>query len=166
MASIYLLDSNVFIEGQKDYPRDLFPSYWTWLGNTATEGKSRLIKPCLKELNDGNDGLGEYVSENFPSEFIWNLDSEIEVANNFARLMEWANSSTHYLDAAKVEFAGEPDGWLIAAALTQQPGFEVVTYEKSEPFKKRKIKIPDVCREFNVACVNVFAMMRDLGASI
>jgi hypothetical protein len=58
------------------------------------------------------------------------------------------------------------DPWLIAAAIKHS--YTVITFEKSnvglnvnQPSKS--VKIPDICKQFNVNCEDLFYMMRILG---
>lgn len=57
----------------------------------------------------------------------------------------------------------EADAWLVAFALSQ--GIPLITYEKSEPNSKKKIKIPDVCIQFGVSYHSTIDMFRLLGES-
>ena len=70
--------------------------------------------------------------------------------------------STHYTPRAIQEFLETDlaDPWLIAMAMSN--GFTIVTYEKSEPARKNRIKIPEVCNQFNVRYINTIEMMREL----
>ena len=54
------------------------------------------------------------------------------------------------------EFLRGGDGWVIAHAMAT--GGVVVTHE-SERSKKSRIKVPAVCREFNVKCINTYEML-------
>jgi hypothetical protein len=52
---------------------------------------------------------------------------------------------------------------LIAYALDGIKNFTVVTAENSAPSKKRQNrKIPDVCNDFNIQCINPFEFNRIL----
>jgi len=42
----------------------------------------------------------------------------------------------------------------------------LITYEKSEPSSKKKIKIPDVCIQFGVSYHSTIKMLRLLGESL
>ncbi len=56
------------------------------------------------------------------------------------------------------------DLWLVSFALGKE--ITIVTYEKSEPNIKRKIKIPEVCNQFGVRYINTIEMLRELGEVI
>lgn len=41
----------------------------------------------------------------------------------------------------------------------------IVTYEKSQPERKNRIKIPEVCIHFNVRYIDTIQMFRELNES-
>lgn len=78
--------------------------------------------------------------------------------------MIWAQQKDQFIDAAKEEFATVADAWLIAHAHAM--GATVVTLEVFNPDIKKKIPIPNVCREFGVEAIDTFEMMRRLGMTL
>lgn len=52
------------------------------------------------------------------------------------------------------------DPWLIAFAISNK--WTIVTYEKSQPERKNRIKIPEVCNQFNVRSIDAIQMFREL----
>lgn len=70
-----------------------------------------------------------------------------------------------YLPNALAEFldADEADAWLVAYGLFESANAVVVTHELSEPNRKNKIKIPDVCIAHGVQYCNTIEMLRQLG---
>lgn len=78
-------------------------------------------------------------------------------------MTSWANSqSTHHNLAALNEFldSAEADAWLVAYSIANES--KTVTHETSEPNRKSKVKIPDVCSPFGISCVNTIEMFRYL----
>lgn len=73
--------------------------------------------------------------------------------------------SHHYKPTALAEFldTAEADAWLVAFSLNKN--IPIITYEKSEPNSKKKIKIPDVCIQFGVSYLSTIDMFRQLGQS-
>ena len=76
-------------------------------------------------------------------------------------MMGWVQSNGHFQQVAKDEFARVADGWLIAYA--QVHGLTVITQEVYDPNVKRKVPIPNVCRQFDVQYGDTFMMLRSLG---
>lgn len=77
-------------------------------------------------------------------------------------LASWAaDPAREFRQSAVDEFLDAADISLIAHAMTT--GAIVVTHERPAPEAKRKIKIPDVCRAFEVPYTDPFGTYRDLG---
>lgn len=74
--------------------------------------------------------------------------------------MDWSQNQSQFTEAAKAEFASVADGWLIAYALAK--GCAIVTHEQFDPNIRRRIKIPNACRAFDVPYIDTFQMMRTL----
>ncbi len=70
--------------------------------------------------------------------------------------------TSKFSDAAKQEFFSAADFVVIGYAHAHN--CTVVTFEKDEPDSVRKIKIPTVCKQFGIKCVNVYQMLSDLKA--
>ena len=58
------------------------------------------------------------------------------------------------------EFLLGGDGWVIAHALETGPNGIVVTQESTR-HSLAKVKVPIVCKEFDVPCINTFQMLED-----
>lgn len=161
---IYLLDSNFFIQAHRVmYPLDIACSFWNKVKQLAEEGKIISVDKVKNELYDKNDSLEKWCKENLPTDF---FKSTSGVLNEYSQILSWAVSrSEHYLPQAINEFMNidEADSFLIAYALADPNNRFIVTQEISQPLRKNKIKIPDVCRAFNLRCVNTIDMFRRLG---
>lgn len=84
----------------------------------------------------------------------------------YGQVSVWANSmSSHYMPNALNEFldADEADAFIVAYALADLNNRIIVTQEISEPNRKNKIKIPEVCTALSVLFVNAMGMFRQLG---
>lgn len=73
--------------------------------------------------------------------------------------------SYHYTPNAIQEFLetdlGDP--WLVAFAMSNN--WTIVTQEKSQAERKNRIKIPEVCNQFNVRYIETIQMFRELNES-
>ncbi len=86
--------------------------------------------------------------------------------SEYSKVSGWAISkSNHYNANALNEFldADEADAFLVAYALADLKERVIVTQEISDPHRKNKIKIPEVCNAFQVKFVNTIDMFRKLG---
>lgn len=160
--SKFIVDSNFFIQAHRSiYPLDVVQSFWVKIENLASNGTIVSIDKVKKEIFDNashQDELKDWCDDNLPDDFFINTDS---VLNNYVSIVNWVNSS-HYTERARQEFLATDlaDPWLVAFAMSN--GWTIVTYEKSEPNRRNRIKIPEVCNRFNVRHINTIEMLREL----
>jgi hypothetical protein len=162
--SLFLLDTNFFIQAYRtNYPIDVAESFWRKVEQLAREGRIISIDKVNAEIIKNEDELATWIGSHLPKSFFQKAESS-ECLSNYRLLSNWAISrSDHYQQNAIDEFleAKRADAWLIAFAMTY--GHIIVTQEISEPHKKSKIKIPDVCNFFGVGYVDTVGMFRRLG---
>ncbi|NIM22244.1 MAG: DUF4411 family protein, partial [Candidatus Latescibacteria bacterium] len=140
--TVFTLDANVFIEAaRRYYAFDLAPKFWDSLLHHAQNDRIRSIDHVRKELERGKDELAKWAGGVFADEFA-STDEE-DVVKFYADVMNWVQSHEQFSDAAKADFAGSADGWLVAYARVR--GCIVVTHELPAPDARRKIPIPSVC---------------------
>ncbi len=156
----YILDANVFIEAyRRYYAFDIAPTFWKFLINSARNNFLISIDRVYNELTRSDDQLAKWIKNKFSFAFIkTNTDSDI--ITNYASLMKWAYSQEQFLQTAKDDFARDDnaDAWIVATASSYN--FTVVTHEVLDTKIKKKIPIPNVCREFNVKYINTFDLLR------
>ena len=155
---LYLLDANVLMTAHDTYyPIARVPQFWEWIIDNAKHNRIKIPYEILKELEAGTrkDTLSEWVKTNKKTLL---LDEEVDilfvnkvVEQGYAK--DLTDDETHKLGR---------DPFLIAYALAS-PGRCVVTLEASRPSAKRaNRKIPDVCKQLNIRCIDTFAMLRAL----
>lgn len=166
--SFYLVDSNFFIQAHRVYyPLDVVKSFWKKVAYLAHYEKIKSIDKVKNEIYDKashEDELKKWCINKLPRDFF--LDTAKTIPN-YIKIANWAASTDkHYKPRAIQEFltAGLADPWLVAFAMMEK--CTIVTYEKSEPNRKSKIKIPEVCKQFNVRYINTIEMFRELDESI
>lgn len=162
---IYVLDTNVFIEAaRRYYAFDIAPAFWRALVEHAERGRLLSIDRVKKEIVLGNDELKRWTRGDFHSRFASTTDADITEA--YSRIVTWVYGQRQFTDAAKAEFADIKgvDGWVIAYAMAKR--CVVVTHEQFNPDIRRKVPIPNVCREFGVQYVDTFQMLRELGVRL
>lgn len=162
--SIYIADSNFFIQAHRvSYPLDIAFSFWNKVKQLANSGKIISIDKVRDELFDKNDALEEWCSYNLPIDFFKDTSTEMAA---YSQVINWVVSkSDHYLPNAINEFldSNEADAFIVAYALADSNNRIVVTQEISEPNRKNKVKIPEVCHALNVQYINMMDMFRQLG---
>ena len=160
ISTIYVLDANVFIEAANHYYAfDLVPAFWKCLVDYAEAGRIRSVDRVKRELARGNDPLASWARHEFGDAFA-STDEE-DVFGAYTDIINWAQHAGRFSDAAKADFAGAADPWLVAYAMVR--ACVIVTHEQPAPDARRRIPLPDVCLAFSVGFTNTFDMLRELG---
>ena len=161
--SKFIVDSNFFIQAHRSiYPLDVVQSFWLKVKSLSQKGTIVSIDKVKKEIFDNSsheDELKLWCEANLPNDFFINTDP---VLNNYVLIKRWIAKPNHYNVGAIEEFleTGLADPCLVAFAMSND--WTIVTYEKSEPNRKNKIKIPEVCTQFKVRYINTIEMFRKL----
>lgn len=164
---IYVLDSNVFIEAyRRYYAFDIAPKFWESLIHFANIGIIESIDRVKLELEKGKikpdgttDDLAAWAENNFKNAF--QNTSGADVIRAYSRIIAWVTNNSQFTNAAKLEFANESDGWLIAYALAKNR--IIVTHEVLKSDVKNKVPIPNVCLPFKIRYIDTFVMLREIG---
>lgn len=163
----YIVDSNFFIQAHRSiYPLDVAQSFWLKVNLLSQNGTIVSIDKVKKEIYDNSfheDELKIWCDSNLPNDFFIDTDN---VLQNYIAIVNWTNSmSNHFTPNAIQEFLETDlaDPWLIAFAMSKN--WTIVTYEKSQPERKNRIKIPEVCNQFNVRHIDTIQMFRELNES-
>ncbi|MBN2326323.1 MAG: DUF4411 family protein [Candidatus Omnitrophica bacterium] len=158
MHKKYCIDANIFIQPKNTYYAfDIAPGYWNFLDKKFQEGVIYSIDLVYKEIMAGKDELKGWIQKRNKKEYFVKPDKE--VIKHFKDITIWAiNYPKHEAD----QFLKRADPLLVAQAKADNS--TVVTLEKFVGARSQKIKIPNLCREFNVECVDLFTMLRKLHA--
>jgi hypothetical protein len=159
---LYLLDTNVFIEAQnRYYANDICPGFWDWLDHGMLVGSLMSITSVYDELEGKGDFLAEWVEDRKTSG--WFLDvTDIPTQNFYAQVVQHVESVPVYTRPHKNLFLSRADPWLIAKAKVE--GLIIITHETFNAHTT-KVKIPNVCRNFNISCNDTFQVLRQLAVS-
>lgn len=162
---LYLLDANTLIDAKRDYyPIHSVPEFWEWLIFMGTQEYIKIPTEVYEEFSDTqkSDGTKDELA-------MWAERSEVKDA---LLLNESAEQSL----VAKIIYGGYVDNptdddlvkigrdpFLISYALKNKENRCVVSTEISRPKKQgANRKVPDVCRDFSIRCINSFQMFREL----
>jgi len=157
----YLLDTNIFIQANKiQYPFDIFPGFWKWLERDIKNGLIHSIEPVYVELMKGNDNLKDWVDRYKYTDCFLKVE-DINTQKAYREIVNWVSSpDLDYTDTAIREFLSAADSWLIAKAISTNSS--IVTLERYDSKIKKRIKIPNVCKQFDVEYINTIALLREM----
>ncbi len=160
--SLFVLDTNVFIEAHRRYyAQDLCPGFWDCLTYYCGEGRVLSIDRVRAEILSSPDQLSQWINQAPSNLFV--SSAEPSVVNTFTNMMNWVQGNNQFLPAAKMDFANVADGWLAAYARVHNA--VVVTQEVYSPGVRKRVPLPNVCRQFDVDYRDTFAMLRELEVS-
>ncbi|MDI9261328.1 DUF4411 family protein [Alicyclobacillus sendaiensis] len=150
----FVIDSSVLIEAHRRYyAHDLLPGFWDVLAN---ESRVCSIDRVFRELENHKDWLAEWAKQHKT----WFLSTDNQrTIDQYVKIVNWVNSVPRFNLKSKKDFFDGADSWLCAYASAFH--LTVVTQEISESFSP-KVKIPDVCDQFGIPCINTFEMLRAL----
>jgi predicted nucleic acid-binding protein len=153
----YCLDANVLIQAwQKYYSMSLCPSYWDFLNDLGAAQRIFLPHHVREEIIRTEDDLAEWVKKSkIP---IYPVDGPVTLE---LRKMYAANPAHQTLVARGRSLA---DPWVIATAMSTKACVvtkeEMITAQNST-----KVKIPNVCKNMNVRCIDDFKFLQEVAAS-
>jgi hypothetical protein len=157
-----LIDTSVLIQAHRTYYAfHLCPGFWDSLIWLHGKGKIISLDKVYQEIVDGkeSDVLKEWASA---AKCFEPCEDEGTVYW-FGQMQIWAQKQEQYSDAAKAEFAKDPDAWIVAYAKAK--ALTLVTQEVYSADAKKRIPLPNVCKakEFDVECMNIFSMLQKFG---
>ena len=156
----YLLDSNIFIQAKNFYyGMDFCPAFWDWLDREQKAGNIGSISEVANELKGHGDELAEWIKVRNDSAFFLPVD-DIQTQQAFAQIANYV--AEKYKEPNLAPFLTVADPWLIAKAMTT--GATLVTHEKLVPANSKKVKIPNICKQFKVPYIDSYALLRNLNA--
>ena len=157
----YLPDADVLIAAYRDrYPPDLFPGFWDCLSHYLATGHLLIVDRVCDEIifpAELPQWVEQATNDYFPT------TATQPVVNAYRQLMDWVHENPQFTPAARADFARGADSWLAAYAMVH--GAVVVTNEVSAPDAKRKVPLPDLCKQFQISSINTIAMLRGITAN-
>jgi hypothetical protein len=159
---VYVLDANVLVQAHRRWYAFAFhPGFWDFLLIMHEKGRVVSIDRVRKEILAG-DELEQWVAAKAPKALFESTVTP-EVVGNYAAMMQWVQDNEQFRPEAKAEFASVADGWLPAYAQSH-PDHVVVTHEEFSPDARKRVPLPNVCKQFGVLWMDTFAMLRELNA--
>lgn len=163
MNGRYWVDANSFIWGSRDpYPMPGAMVYWHWFEKMVKAGKVTSHKKVLKEVLQGEKkDKPEPIIAWVKSRQSILADQEPDSKQCQGIVGQICDFSYEKFGPTKtIEFTKGADPWLIARALLDDGA--VVTQESD----KKLVRIPTVCRKFDVPYKTLYEMNRELGLKL
>lgn len=158
---MYIIDTNVLIEAKnRYYSPAFFMSFWEVL---PTKNNICSIDMVKNELSSGNinDFLSNWIKTN--NNFFMPTTN---YQANYQKVANNINRTNKYKTGDRINnFLGGADPWLIAYAMEKKA--TVVTSETLIQYTGSpiSIKIPNVCADMKVRCINTFEMLKEIKAT-
>lgn len=163
MEDMYLIDANIFITAHRQYYSfDIAPSFWKQIVEKASN-KIVIIEKVKNELLKGGDSLTEWFNS-VCSNFTVLDNPDQNVIEAYSEIISSVNENNQYKQTVKDTFAQAADSWLCAYGLANN--HTIVTLETFEPDSKKRIKIPNICKEHGIRCINLSQFMREVHMSL
>ena len=161
MAKDYWLDANVFIQAKNGpYGFDIAPGFWEIIEDFAQRGIIRSPMNVRAELiYHQKDDLSKWANKSSvkASGLFESSDHAVQI-----KVGEIAQFVQERYGAVKAKpFLNGADPWVIAHACVNKAC--VVTWESTVPPNSGQIKIPNIGKQFGVACKNTYDLIRALG---
>jgi hypothetical protein len=154
------MDSNTHIQAKNlHYNMDFCPAFWDWLGKQYQVGQVMSIDNVYIELTDSSDELSDWAKDK-KSHFISVSDNETQAT--FTKIANFVISLLNKSQPDIDNFLSKADPWIIAKASTMSA--TVVTHEALVPDNSKKVKIPNICKQFNVEYINTYQLLLKLEA--
>lgn len=138
---------------------DLFPVFWTWIGDQMKNGNIYSSHLVYEEIKNGEDELAEWIKEIHDST-IFPIPNK-GVQTEYTAIIN--DISSKYFPSELGYFLKGADPFILAQAKHDQS--IIVTSEKPVPTNSKKIKIPNLCKKLEIDYCDTFSMMRKLKAS-
>lgn len=156
--SPYWLDSGALIQAEREtYPRAMWPAFWVFVEKKLQTGEIRMSERAWKELAKGDDPLAKWCRARRSTHLRKFAEKDAQAA--YAEIASYVAEKFYDSPWHLTDFCRGADGWIIAQAMTE--GGSVVTQELSHP-SGLPFKIPTLCDHFNVRCINVLTMLKEL----
>lgn len=154
----YLLDANTYIQAKNFYYQMNFcPAYWDWLDKQAKANIIGSIDFIQKELKDGQDDLSTWVGTRH-THFQDCTDEATQA--NFKQIADFVMNHQTYSSHEKSHFLAKGDPWLIAKCMATNA--TLVTLEAKVGDSSTKVKIPNICEEFEVKYITPYNLLSTL----
>lgn len=155
----YVIDSSSLIELNRRYPIDIFPSLWKNVETLVDKGWLISPREVLKEISVMDDSLKKWAQKQ--KKLFRDLDAkQMEIVReilgkypSLAKSDSEVAAADPFVIALTVELTRNPQKTLFPGG----KGHIIVTEEKE---RGNKVRIPFVCRDYSIECIDIIEMCR------
>ncbi|MFC3832126.1 MULTISPECIES: DUF4411 family protein [Deinococcus] len=149
----YCLDSSSLIHAwSRTYPIEHFPSLWANIKNGIDSGLIFVCRDVLLELEKKDDGLHDWLKQNLTESQMLDLDGEVQ---NQLRII--LADYPKFVESRGIRNGADP----IVIATSKAHDLTVVSEEQLSLDGKR-VKIPNVCQDIGVNCINFMTLIKEV----
>lgn len=149
---IYTLDSNILINMERLYPRDIFTTLWDSIERTAELGETCICDAVLRELKRGTDELHDWA-KTLTGFLCSTAQTEVAiVAAITADHPDWVRGTQN-----------DADPWVIAHGLHEKRAIVTEENRKGPNTEDKNQKIPNVADEHGVPTMKFFDFVKAQG---
>ena len=152
----YCLDANVLIQAwQKYYSPSFCPSYWDVLDKLGREGRIFLPQLVYDEITRTEDDLSRWLkASKIPKRIL-----DVQITECWKDILAVNPIHKNLVDNNRNRSLADP--WVTAHALREN-ACVVTKEEKITAPNSTKIKIPNVCSNIGLRCMNDFEFILEL----
>ena len=153
----YVVDSSSLIQMNRENPIDIFPSLWKELEDLIKKGLLISHEEVFNEISQQDDMLEEWAKKN-KSLFKKPTITQTKIVKEILK---------KYPSVIKVDSLYQADPWLIALTKELKDAKQKMLWEikrlivTEEKIKGNKIRIPLVCNDYNIDCIDRIEMFRE-----
>ena len=146
-------DSSILIGNWRDlYPPDVFPGVWDFTADLITRGTALISEEVHVELQEKDDDLLAWVQER--EHLIVPTDAAVQ-----GQARDSNDGFPTLVDVERERSVADP----FVISVAQINRCAVVTYEKRRTRPTKPHKIPDVCDELGIECIDFIQLARREG---
>ena len=153
----YLIDTNIFIESAyRFYAFDICPGFWDFLSKCSQADSIKSISKVYDEITSNNPNLQDFKERLKSGGFFLSIES---INLESYAIISQTLKTMQYEKIAIDNFSSGADYFLVA--LAYQESYTIVTHEaKKGNNAKNIIKIPNVCEQLGIDCIDVAEFLR------
>lgn len=160
----YWIDAGVLIQAHRGALNiNILPQFWQFLHGHVEVGTIRMPRIAYEEVVDGgyDDEVVTWCKARKKLGLCCNEGKVVQ--ERYGLLAEHVQEKHSRKPQQIRDWFDDADGWVIAHAFAEEGGV-VVTEEFERASNKSKIKIPALCKVFDIECINTATLLRRLKA--